>query len=92
MTISQDASPELQAEIKAKNITLEEAEKIVKESGGSIEGQNQKARKSRKSNIMKAKAMRTHYQAVQDGSVELKRDDTDYREGYLDALKQVLGV
>lgn len=85
-----DASEELKSEIRDRNITLGDAEKVIKESKGSIEGQNHKTRKVRKSNVMRAKEIRSHYKAAQAGEIDL-RDDSDYLEGYMDALKKVLG-
>lgn len=86
-----DASPELKEEIKAKGINLAEAEKIIKQSKGSIEKQRESITGRRKS--MRTKQIEELYA---EKETLAKQDYEDYAEkryyqGMVDALKAVLG-
>lgn len=80
-----DASPELKAEIKAKNISLVEAEKIVKTSAGSVGKQSRKTRDASKSNRMSAKEIK----ALFESKVALVYQN-DYDKGYATALQNIM--
>lgn len=87
-----NASPELQAEIKAKNINLTEAEEIIKTSQGIIDDQNKKTRARKKSNRLSPKEIRD---LVKDKELALEvappgSKEYHYTYGFMDALKAVL--
>lgn len=86
-----DAGKELKEEIKNKGINLAEAEKIIKESKGSLSSQKERVIGKRKS--MRIKQIETLLKEKEVLGSQVWEDYADrrYNEGMIDALKMVLG-
>ncbi|MBU2249689.1 MAG: ParB N-terminal domain-containing protein [Gammaproteobacteria bacterium] len=86
-----DASEELKQEIKEKKINITEAEKIIKESSGSIDVQNKKTKAVRKSMRMPdIKNLLKEKEAKKDSLFE-SQEERAFNDGAIWALKKVMG-
>lgn len=86
-----DASPELKQEIKEKNVTLQDAENIIKESSGNIEKQNRRSRAVNKSNRMKMPEIKSLLKEKETINTPVL-NERYFNDGVVWALKKVLGV
>lgn len=86
-----DASPELAAEIAAKNITLEDAEQIIEDSNGSVERQSVKIQKKKTERVGK---LTIKFDFKEDEFIQVRKDleDTDPVKRIANFLSDSLGL